>query len=107
MICDAHNGMAENIERLRDSQDKLFELSTKTSIQVAETSGHIAQLFELTAQGEEHRKATDVRLDLILEKVSRLNRKPSLAKIAAIIFPSLLGSGGMATLIALFIKGGK
>jgi pyruvate-formate lyase-activating enzyme len=82
--CDAHEGLVKSIEQLYDTQ-----------------------LFELTAQGEEHRKATDVRLDLILEKVGRLSRKPSLVKIAAVVVPALLGGGGVTALVTAFLKGGK
>lgn len=107
MVCDAHNGMAENIERLRDGQERLFQLTTQMSVDMAESRGHITQLFELSAQSEDRRKEDHETLQVILDKVNKLCRKPSLARIAAVVVPALLGSGGVAALLNVFLKGAK
>lgn len=103
-LCDAHQGMADNIEHLRTGQDELFKLTSKTALDVNSMSAHVTQLFELTTQGDDRFKEFKIefseRLDELLTEVRKMKRKPSLAKIIAIVIPSLLGSGGVAAMVS-------
>jgi hypothetical protein len=111
-VCDAHQGMAENIEHLRDGQDDLVKMSTKTALDINSMTSSVVQLFELVSQSDdrfrEFKLEISGQLNQILTEVRRLKRKPSLIKIVSIVVPSLLGSGGLVTWLAfVFSKGTK
>jgi ABC-type transporter Mla subunit MlaD len=117
-VCDAHEGMAGNIEHLRKSVDQLYDLNRQALKEAGETTRSMAQLFESTAQNETnlrefkaessaHLSAQDKKMDDILAAVSALKRRRSPAKSIAIVAASLLGGGGLASIINAVFGGVK
>jgi hypothetical protein len=96
-ICAAHEGLTENINYLRVDQAKLFDLNR-------ETSKDIKNVIVAQAKAELRLDAQDTKLDEILREVRKIKRSGLLKKLA-IVAGAILGSGGIATLIAA-VKGG-
>jgi hypothetical protein len=96
-ICAAHEGLTENINYLRVDQAKLFDLNR-------ETSKDIKNVIVAQAKAELRLDAQDTKLDEILREVRKIKRTSFMKKVA-IVATSILGSGGVAALIAA-VKGG-
>lgn len=99
-LCDAHQGMADNIERLMNGQDKLFDLQRETANDIKGMSVTITKLSEGQAQNA-------AQMEAILAEVKKLKKRPSPVKTAAIFIAALLGGGGISTLITALKAGGK